>query len=207
MNWPDEAELMDTNKLVFGKRMAAGLAYASLTTNDRLVLSAISDSGTDTFGPARGRGRGVAMLNFVSGLVPGGVTDLNPVLSDYALRASRPGLLFVISDMFSPSGHMDGVNALLAKGYEVVVLHLLSPDEIDPPLAGDLRLIDIETDTAQEVTIDGGMREMYVQRLEAWRETMRVELMRRGGHYLFIDTSQPWERFILQDMRRMGLIK
>jgi uncharacterized protein (DUF58 family) len=207
MDWPEEDGEADHNKLVFGKRLAAGLAYTSLTTNDRMTLTAISDRGAKAFGPARGRARGLAMLNFLGKLDSGGITDLNPVLNDYALRGSRPGLLFVISDMFSPSGHMDGVNALLGKGHEVVLLHLLSPDEIDPPLAGDLRLVDVETGAGQEVTLDGGMREIYVQRLEAWREDIRREVMRRGGHYIFIDTSQPWERFILQDMRRMGLIK
>lgn len=207
MNWPEEHERIDENKFVFGQRMAAGLAYTSLTSNDRMMLTAISDEGIKAFGPARGRGRGLAMLKFIDGLEAAGITDLNDTLTDYALRGSRPGLLFVISDMFSPSGHMDGISTLMGKGYEVVVMHTLSPDEIDPPLAGDLRLIDVETGAPQEVTIDGGMREIYMQRLETWREDIRIEVMRRGGHYIFISTDQPWERFILQDLRRMGLIK
>ena len=57
MDWPTESERTDENKFVFGQRMAAGLAYTSLTSNDRMMLSAISDTGAETFGPARGRGR------------------------------------------------------------------------------------------------------------------------------------------------------
>jgi uncharacterized protein (DUF58 family) len=207
MNWPQEDGKEAENKFVFAQRLAAGLAYTSLTSNDRMMLTAINDTGVSLFGPARGRGRGVEMLNFVGKLKTSGVTDLNKVLVDYALRVPRPGLLFIISDMFSPTGHMDGINALLSKGYDVVVLHLLSPDEIDPPLAGDLRLIDIETGTPQEVTIDGPMRAIYTERLNSWRDSIRTDVMRRGGHYVFIETTAAWERIVLQDLRRMGLLK
>lgn len=207
MDWPQDDSPFDQNKFVFARRLAAGLAYTSLTTNDRMLLTAVSDSGVQSFGPARGRARGIAMLDFVGNLTPRGVTDLNAVLKDYALRSSRPGLLFIISDMFSPSGHLDGVRALMGKGYEVVVLHVLSPDEVDPTLNGDLRLVDTETGTPQEVTVDAAMREIYTLRLNTWRDEIRLEIMRRGGHYLFTETSGAWEKIILQDMRRLGLLK
>ncbi|MAS37781.1 MAG: DUF58 domain-containing protein [Anaerolineaceae bacterium] len=207
MDWPNDAELIDENKFVYARRLAAGLAYASLTTNDRMMLSAISDTGADRFGPARGRARGFAMLDWVGNLRARGVTDLNIALRDYAVYSTRPGLLFIISDMFSPSGHSEGIRTLMGKGYEVVVLHVLSPDEINPPLNGDLRLVDVETGTPQEVTIDASMREIYTLRLNTWRDDLRLEIMRRGGHYLFIDTSTPWERIVLQDLRRLGLLK
>jgi uncharacterized protein (DUF58 family) len=207
MDWPNDGESSDENKFTFARRLAAGLAYTSLTTNDRMLLTAIGESGAESFGPARGRVRGIAMLDFVSKLQTRGVTDLNAVLSDYALRASRPGLLFLISDMFSPTGHMDGIRALMGKGYEVVVLHVLSPDEINPELNGDLRLIDVETGGAQEVTVDAAMREIYTLRLNTWRDDIRLEVMRRGGHYLFTETSAAWDKLILQDMRRLGLLK
>jgi len=207
MDWPNERENFDRNKFVFARRLAAGLAYTSMTSNDRMRFTAISDRGSDSFGPSRGRARALAMLNFVSDLKSGGITDLNYVLEDYALRETRPGLIFVLSDMFSPTGHMNGVSSLMSKGYEVVILHLLSPEEVNPPLVGDLRLIDVETGGAQEVTVDANMREIYVRRLDSWRDSIRSEILRRGGHYHFIETSVPWEKVILQDLRRSGLLK
>ena len=207
MDWPKESDSFDHNKFVYGKRLAAGLAYASLTSNDRMLLAAVGGKGIESFGPARGRGRGVAMLKFVGDLGASGVTDLNPALSDYALRGGRPGLILIISDLFSPSGYLDGVNALLGRGYEVGIVHVLSPDEIEPPLAGDLRLVDVETGQLQEVTIDGGMRDLYKQRLDAWRTEIRTELRRRGAHYLMVETNTPWERVVLTDLRRAGLLR
>ncbi len=207
MNWPQEEAVYDQNKFIYGKRLAAGLAYASMTSNDRMMLSALSGAGVQGFGPARGRARGLQMLKFVGDLQSSGVTDLNPALSSYALRGGRPGLILIISDMFSPSGHLNGINDLLGRGYEVGIIHVLSPDEIEPPLAGDLRLVDVETGQGQEVTIDAGMRELYKQRLNAWRADIRAELLKRGAHYLMVDTSTPWERIILTDMRRLNLLR
>ena len=109
MDWPQEESKAAENKFVFAQRLAAGLAYTSLTSNDRMLLTAVNDTGGTLFGPARGRGRGKEMLGFVGNLETRGVTDLNEILTDYALRIPRPGLLFIISDMFSPTGHMDGI--------------------------------------------------------------------------------------------------
>lgn len=206
MNWPDEGD-PNQNKLLYAKRLFAALAYVSLSSNDRLMMAASNDTGMQQFGPVRGRGQTVGMLRYAHSLKAQGITDLNVMLKDYALRSRRPGMCFIISDMFSPSGYLDGVNMLLGKGYEVVILHVMSPDEVTPPLSGDLRLIDVESGMGQEVSVDSGMRDLYMRRVEAWRDEIRGECVKRGVHYMFLTTDMPWEKVILYDMRRAGLVK
>lgn len=207
MEWIGEETDEDEHKLLFAKRLFSGLAYISLISNDNLMLTAMSDRGLEHFGPVRGKGQTIPMLRYVRNVKGGGVTDLNVALKDYAVRAGRPGLCFIISDMFSPSGYVDGMNALLGKGFEVVVLHVLSPDEVNPPMAGDLRLVDIETGGIQEVSVDATMRSIYQQRFEMWRDEIRNECSKRGAHYLMLQTDALWERTILYDLRRLGLVK
>jgi hypothetical protein len=109
------------------------------------------------YGPARGQQHLMRLLAFLEPQTSGGTTDLNQSLRDYTLAARRPGLAFLISDLFSPAGFESGLNQLLSRGYEVTLLHLLAPDELDPPLAGDLRLIDLETNHGQDVSLDAGL--------------------------------------------------
>ena len=206
MDFPPDGDA-DQRKLLFAKRIAAGLAYISLSSNDRLVLSAFNESGSGSFGPARGQARGLAMLRYLQDIRAGGRTDLNVTLADYARRVQRPGLTLLISDMFSPSGFVDGLNALLSRGHEVAVMHVLAPAEISPPLTGDLRLIDMETGWTQEVSVDASMRGIYERRLGDWRDGIRDECRRRGAHYFPLATDTPWQRLILSDMRRAGLVK
>lgn len=212
MEWPprddeDYALPASAHKLLYAQRLAAGLAYISLNSNDHLTLTAINAAPGAQFGPARGRRQSVNMLRHVQAVGSGGVTDLNAALTAYSKRAARPGVCFVISDLFSPSGFVDGVKRLLAKGHEVAMLHVLSPDEVEPPLVGDLRLIDIETGSPQEISLDSGMRALYMERVAAWRDEVRADCARLGVHYLPLVTDSPWEQVILLDLRRLGLVK
>lgn len=206
MDWTPENGDAALNKFLYARRLLAGLAQISLAENDRLVLSTLGSSAS-VFGPVRGRSHGIGLLRYVGGLAARGTTDLNDALRTYALRAGRAGLAFVISDFFSPTGYLDGMMALLAKGCEVAVLHVLSPYEVEPPLAGDLRLLDIETGTPQEISLDAGMRDLYIRRVREWREDIRAECSKRGIHYVFATTDIPWEKIILYDLRRLGVVR
>jgi uncharacterized protein (DUF58 family) len=206
MNWPTDGDT-GLNKFDYGRRLIAGLGFVSLATNDRLLVTAADQGDMKYFGPARGRGYSLRLLNFMTNLKAGGATDLNAELKAYTLRSGRPGLCIIVSDLFSPPGYIDGLNALLGKGHEVALVHLLAPDEVEPPIGGDLRLIDVETGQPQEVTIDAGMRALYVRRLEAWRDDIRADCARRGVHYLAVETRTPWEKLILYDLRRIGVVR
>jgi uncharacterized protein (DUF58 family) len=124
-----------------------------------------------------------------------------------ALTGTRPGLAFLISDLFSPGSIQDALAHLLGRGYEVVLLHLLAPDEIQPPLAGDLRLVDSETGQAVEVSLDTSIRELYQRRVVQWRSEIQADCLRRGVHCLLLQTDQPWDKVVLTEMRRAGVVK
>lgn len=202
----EEEAAPEVDKFMYARRLAAGLSYISLLSNDRLTVTALSAS-PETFGPVRGRGHGARLLQFFGAMQARGILDLNAALKDFALRLKRPGLVILISDLFSPTGYIDGANALLAKGCEVAIVHLLAPEEIDPPLGGDLRLVDVETGAAQEVSIDGAMRQRYMERVQEWRDSLRDESTRRGIHFVPVLTNVAWERIILYDLQRLGVIR
>ena len=207
MNWPQGAEDSDRHKFRHAQRLAAGLAWCALASNDRTRLSSVSAAGSATFGPLRGRGHSLRMLTFIEGLQPAGEVDLDAALREQALRSRRPGLFVLISDMLTTVSLTEALNALAAAGHELLLLHLLAPDEIEPPVTGDLRLIDVESGTAREVTIDAAMRTRYAQRLDDWRAQLRRTLLQGGGHYLSVSSEEPWERVILRDLRRLGVIR
>jgi uncharacterized protein (DUF58 family) len=113
----------------------------------------------------------------------------------------------LISDLFSPGSLQDSLAQLQGNGYDVVLLHVLAPAEIDPPLNGDLRLVDVETGLTQEVTVDGGLRRSYQAHLAAWREEIQTLCQQRGMRYLALSTAQPWDQVVLQGMRQAGVVR
>ncbi len=206
MDFPAEGEA-DQHKLLFAKRIAAGLAYLSLTSGDRLSLAALHDGPPQMFGPARGRAQSLRMLHFLGQIAAVGMVDLDAALADFAGRA-RAGLTLLISDMFSLDGqYREGLNALLSRGHEVAIVHVLAREELQPQATGDLSLVDIETMLQQEVTLDGAMLSVYQRRLQSWCDELRDDCRRRGVHYFPMITDTAWESLILRDMRRAGLVK
>jgi uncharacterized protein (DUF58 family) len=219
MDWPpvqardgrDEGPLApasDEHKFRYGLRLAAALAHIGLASGDRVSISLLAENRVlDRWGPSRGRGQTLRMLAWLEDQHAQGTTDLNAALADYALRGGRSGLAILISDLLSPAGVREGLNALQGRGYEVTVIHLLSPDEVDPELAGDVRLLDAETGVGQDVTIDGAMRDLYARRLREWREEIGGNLSRRGIHYVTVETRTAWESVILYALRSAGVVR
>jgi uncharacterized protein (DUF58 family) len=198
----------ETHKLRYAQRLAAALGYIALAAGDRLTLAALQDSApVSQFGPARGRGFALRLLRFLESVAPGGATELDAALRSYALSAKRPGLVFLISDLFAPDGYQDGLAQFQGRGYEVTVLHVLAPEELDPQLAGDLRLIDSETGAPQDITLDGGLRDRYRARVRQWRDDIEAHALKRRINYLPISTATAWDELVLYQLRKRGLVK
>ncbi len=214
MNWPDGSlglspEIAnERNKFQYAVRLAAALGHIALAAGDRLTVSILSGGGlpTNRFGPSRGRAGTGRMLKFLAGLSADGATDLDSALRNHALTTDRAGLAFVISDLFSP-GYQTGLSMLQSKGHEVGLIHVLAPEEVEPPLAGDLQLIDIETGDPQDVSIDSNLRDLYRRRVLAWRDEIEAYCLKRGIHYVPVTTDTKWDQIVLYQMRKMGLVK
>lgn len=210
MEWPPPAEANDgalPSKWQHALRLAAALAYIALQNNDRLTVTALSSAGWRQFGPYRGREKSAALFAFLAGLEASGEMDGNESLREYALRQRRPGLLIWISDLLLPAGHRQGLNELLARGFEVTILHTLDPEELAPRLTGELRLVDIESGAAREISLDARLRQRYEERAREWREGIRRDCHARGVRYLLASTERPWQQLLLRDLRQARLLK
>ena len=205
MNWPDREQ--STNKLVYGLQLAGALGHISLTSGDLLAVSLLHSGGDRHWGPHRNQQNSLRLLQFLETGTAGGVTDLNLSLRNYALYGRRPGLLFLISDLLSPNGYQDGLNALQSRGYEVGLIHLLSPDEVEPPVSGDLKLVDIETGQDAEITLDPTTLNQYRERLREWQSELANYCAGRGVHYIPVTTDLPWEQLVMQTLRIKGVVK
>ncbi len=205
MDWGSD----DNNKLKFALHIAAALGAIGLGAGDR-VCCILMNSGQQ-LGPLRGPQQLMRLVTFLEQVEANQITqdytELNQALLKFSRAALRSGLVFILSDLFDPKGFNQGINALLGRNYEVSVLQILCPDELNPPLAGDLRLVDIESGQAQELSVDAGMRALYQHRLEAWRGEIQANCRKRGVHYLLMNTAETWDKMVLFDMRQAGLVK
>ncbi len=214
MDWPPGTD-GDDNKLRYALRLAGGLGYVGLVSGDLVTVTLFDSADQRAWGPFRGRPNAWPLLEFLESndaalrhaAAPARPTALTVGLRHYALRARRPGLLFLMSDLLSPGDYRDGLTALLARGYEIALFHVLSPDEAQPALSGDLKLVDVETGETAEVTLDEPLIEEYVARLAAWRAGIERFCAPRGIHYVAVTTDVPWDSLLHGALRRQGVIR
>ncbi len=202
-------------KLHYARRIAAALGYIALNASNRLYVWPLN-ANSSVYGPAWGRGRAGAMLSFVEEFRPAQTTtpvvfgrpavqpDLEQSVGTFTNRGG--GLVVLISDMLSPTWEK-ALTRLGSRAPEVVVLHVLSPQELRPTLGGDVRLIDRESGAAVSVTLNNDAIRLYGQRLTEWRRTIESFCARHGMGYVPVDTATPLETLVFDTLRRRGIVR
>ena len=84
---------------------------------------------------------------------------------------------------------------------------LVTVEEIEPRIVGDLRLTDVEDDDVAEVTVSRALINRYKQNLQAYCAGLREYCTRRGITYLFTSTEVPFDQIVLSYFRQRGLLK
>ena len=205
MDWPLEQSA--TNKTRYAFQLAAALGYIALASGDPLTVGQLGENSLRSWGAYRGRQNAMRLLEFLEINPLGGRVDLNTALHDFVHRGNRPGLLFLITDLFFPGGFEKGLDALLAKGHEVSLVHLLSPDEVNPSLSGDVKLVDVENGSETEISLDSSTLDRYSRGLVEWQRKVASFCSYRGIHYVPVITSLPWERLVLHSLRARRILK
>jgi hypothetical protein len=88
----------------------------------------------------------------------------------------------------------------------VAILHTLSTDELDPPLEGDLRLVDRETGEGVNVTADLFTLDAYRERLAAWQARLEQASTKRRVAYLPTPTTLPLADLVFAELRRRQVV-
>ena len=197
----------EPDKLLTAKRLAAALAYVALANLDRVTIEAANDEGVERFRPSRGKQQLWPMLEFLEGIKASGGTDLAAALKQFSIRNSARGMKIVISDFLDKRGFSSALKWLMRGGDEVVVIQVLSPQEIKPTIVGDLTLEDCEDGQDTEVSITAGLLKRYDANLKALVGGLREYCRTRGLACFFVPTSAPIVQVVLTAMRRTRILK
>jgi uncharacterized protein (DUF58 family) len=193
-------------KLLFAKRAAAALGYIALASEDRVALSTLGGRVARRQASLRGSGRVFRLLSGLSGVgVTNGETDLLAAARHAAAQLTGRGVLVLISDLLDPNAGR-AVRELAGTSAELIVLHVLSPDELDPKLEGDLRLVDSETSEGVDVTIDLATLDAYKTRLAAWQAEFAEICAKRRASYVPVQSDLPLNELIFAELRRRRVL-
>ena len=195
------------DKLQFAKRAAAALGYIGLASRGpgrRQRRSAGRAARRQV--ALRGSGRVFRLLSALSAIQPAeGPTDLAAAARHAAAMLSGRGVVVLLSDLLDPAADRV-IRELAATGSELIVLQRLSPDELDPQLEGDLRLVDSETGDGIDVTVDLATIDQYKARLAAWQESFADLCAKRRASYVPMSTDLPLADLVFAELRRRRVV-
>ena len=195
----------DPTKLHFAKQLAGALGYIGLCRSDRVKIQAL---GRNTDGQVhRGRHSLWPMMEYLESIEPGGNAPLEQSIKQFCLRNSGKGIVVLISDLMEKAGFQSSLRYLMGQKMDVYVVHVLSPEELEPDLKGDLRLVDCEDADFAEITVSRPLYQKYKRTLAAFIESAREYCTRRGMTYLMTRSDRKIDEIVGSYLRQRGLVR
>ena len=200
-------EFGDPTKLYYAKQLAAALGFVGLCRADRVKVEALGALRGSPAAALRGRHSLPRMLEYLETVEANQNVSLEQSIKDFCLRNTGKGILVLITDLMDKSGYETALRFLVSQQMDVYLIHLLSPEEMEPDVSGDLRLVDCEDDDVAEVTISRPLLERYRRTLASFIQQAREFCTRRGIVYMLTTTDNPVEELVSNYLRQRGLVR
>ncbi len=109
----------------------------------------------------------------------------------------KRGMVVLISDLLDdPESVIRGLRHFQFRGNDVIVFHVLDPDELEFPFERATRFEDLET-SEEIMAVPGAVREHYLKAIGGLIERYRRELGAAGIDYQLLSTKHPLELALL----------
>lgn len=179
------------DKLEYARYMTASLAYLASLQRDATGLVIFDDEVRNFVQPSTRQGQLARLLHAVEKAEAGLRTDYSRPFAHVMDFMHRRGLIVCISDFWeTPETVVNTIAPLRYHGNEVILFHLLDPEEIRPKLRHSVLLEDMETGATLEVSPDYASHE-YPAKIDAHLQELRSKAKGAGLDYFLVDTSRP----------------
>ncbi len=196
----------DPSKFDLARQLAAALAYIGMCNMDSASVLPFDDRLSAGRERLRGRGQIFRMLEFLEELKADGRTDLATATKTFVSHVRRPGLVVVISDFYGLQNARQALDQLRYCKQELFVIQTVTPWELDPPIRGELRLVDAESGGHADLVISDSMLRRYRRTFEEFAEEIKRYGMRHSIGYAMARSDVPFDQFLVNVLQRGGLV-
>ncbi len=185
-------------KIDYARYLAACISYLALNQRDACGMIVFDDEIRQFVQPKSRQGQLARLLHAVENAEPGKRTDYGKPFFHFQQYQFRRGVAIVISDFYAdPELIVKTIEPLRYRGNEVIMFHLLDPEELHPKFREPVVLIDMETQDSLEVSPDYANTE-YKQKIDAHIEKLGSKARGAGLDYHVVNTSQPLDESMRQ---------
>lgn len=195
-------------KLHFAKQLAAALGVIGLQRVDRVRVDRLGSGVRELAPTLRGRSQMRRLIDHVDQFqIMEQPVPLLESVKRFLLKNKGTGILVILTDLMDKTGYEAALRAIASRRLDVYVIHVLSREELQPELHGDLKLVDAEDSDFAEVTITKSLLSKYQRTVAAFLEQAQNFCATRGITYVRALSDQPIEALVTNILRRRGLVK
>ena len=178
-------------KLEYAQILAASLGYLMLKQQDAVGLTLFDDRIRVNI-PARSKRSHLnIILSKMQNIIAGPETTIAPVLHKTAEAIKKRGLIILISDLFDdPDKVLSGLQHFRYKGHEVIVFHVLDPQELTLDFTQRTRFRDMES--GEEIVTDPWhIQSDYQKSMEQFCDYIKSNCRQKNIDYVQLSTDLP----------------
>jgi hypothetical protein len=201
--------------------IAAALGYSALAHGDSLTIVPLNETNNDEdklvkrsfhLGPISGKGQFPGYLSYLHTITFHGTLDILASIHNFCNKiANGTGIVLLITDLLNNSYNLEteiseALELLPVPSWNVVVLHLLHPDELKPKLHGEFELYDIETGKKANYDINSKALKAYQERIRLWREKIELACIDNNALYALVQSDWSLNTQIIPILREMDIL-
>ena len=195
-------------KLEYGRTLAAAMAFLILKQRDAVGAMVFDDKVRAAVPLSSSPSHLRNLVNVVSAEAGQDSTDMGEVLARVADRIKRKSLLILISDLFDSPEKIDkGLRQLRHDRHEVMLFHLMDPDELKFPFQRMTRFEGLE-DYPDLLANPNALREAYLKEIESYLGHVKKQCRNNRIQYGLVDTSRRFDVVLTEFLAaRSGTIR
>ncbi|GLB59380.1 DUF58 domain-containing protein [Cytobacillus sp. NCCP-133] len=194
------------SKWEYAKGLAAALSFMVLSSEDRLLFTAVSSAVVHPVkrkGSIYSRRTYLEIQNLESGMLS---QNFLGFLRDALSKKQQ--LAILIADGFEPLKEWESLfRKLKGLKQEFWLFQVQAKEELAPSYSGDMKLIDSESGTAVNVTMSPSILADYEKRLRDHNKQLEALCKRYGGQYIFAPDSRGLQTVLFRDLFAKGLVR
>lgn len=216
----------NANKYQFTVQLAASIAYIALQSDDRVTIKQFSDKGIEeSLNQVYGKGAVQRLFTALASALKQRLLEANDyegqmnvnkeaiqeldMLQAFHQGSALPvkaGVTWLITDGLYDQGFEQLLAKLRARQQEVVVVLIMHQEELEPQLAGELKLIDIELRSSKEVAISSGIIARYREELHYFLDQLKLSCGRYDVPLYMFNSSESFaDQFMQQFIQQQQI--
>ncbi|MBQ8374114.1 MAG: DUF58 domain-containing protein [Clostridia bacterium] len=200
-------------KAAYSVATAAAIGFLAVHNMDKVSFHIMKgDRAENPFGTMVGKQAFYRAIGELEKVEFADETDIESCVVTNPGTSANNGLTVIISDFFTESNWKKAVDYLCYKKRQVLLVQVLTPEEIDPSYDGRVTLIDSEsvdiTDTKNmKIKITRSMQKAYEEALNDFKQDMKTFCSKRGVDYVSVSTEKPIEKMLFGELLKVGIME